>query len=205
MGARRSFWGMIVDEVWLTYRQAAEKLGISPEAVRALARRRGWSRQTPNEVGGVARVLLPANADRRSRPGASDGVAGFDQGVTDGRTTGAIRGDLFGDHPGDRASELAVEVAVLRESLTKMSSLPICVIGWTSPTGASTKPLKSGAWSTCCGKLSPMPLHRSGSQAVRRTRCGRNSTSAVIGASCAACAGQIAKHDRPSSLPWRSS
>ena len=106
---------------WLTYRQAADRLGISPEAVRALARRRGWSRQSPNEVGGIARVLLPTDIDRRSRPGESDGVTGVDRGLPDGRPSVAIRPDRSGDrpgyHPGDRAGELAAEVAVLRERI----------------------------------------------------------------------------------------
>ena len=59
---------------WLTYREAGQVLGISSEAVRSLARRKGWSRQTPNEIGGIARVLLPA--DRRARPGTTGDTTG---------------------------------------------------------------------------------------------------------------------------------
>ena len=56
------------DGQWLTYREAAVVLGLTPEGVRSLARRKGWSRQTPNEIGGVARVLLPTGLHRRERP-----------------------------------------------------------------------------------------------------------------------------------------
>jgi hypothetical protein len=44
---------------WLTYRQAAAELGVTPEAVRAMARRKGWPRRSPNAAGGQAWVLLP--------------------------------------------------------------------------------------------------------------------------------------------------
>ena len=42
---------------WLTYEQAAERLHVSPAAVRARALRGGWRRQPGND--GKARVLIP--------------------------------------------------------------------------------------------------------------------------------------------------
>jgi hypothetical protein len=124
------YQGATVDNTegeWLTYRQAGERLGVSPEAVRSLARRRGWSRQTPNEIGGVARVLLPTDADRRSRPGETDGVTGDDRRLPDERPTGnsliASPNDRPGDHPGDRAGELAVEIVGLRERIADKDSV----------------------------------------------------------------------------------
>ena len=112
---------------WLTYRQAGERLGVSPEAVRSLARRRGWSRQTPNDIGGVARVLLPTGADRRSRPDATVGATGSDRRVLDGRPSGdsliASSNNHPGDHPGDRAGELVVEIAGLRERIADKDSV----------------------------------------------------------------------------------
>jgi hypothetical protein len=107
---------------WLTYRQAGERLGVSPEAVRSLARRRGWSRQTPNEIGGVARVLLPTGADRRSRPAETDGVTGIDRRALDGRPSGdsliASSINRPDDHLGDRVGELVVEIAGLWERIS---------------------------------------------------------------------------------------
>ena len=103
------------DGQWLTYREAGLILGISPEATRSLARRKGWARQTPNEIGGVARVLLPTGADRRSRPGETDGVTGVARRATVERPT-VVSVD---GAPGDRAGVLAVEIAIvaLREQL----------------------------------------------------------------------------------------
>jgi hypothetical protein len=108
---------------WVTYAQAGRLLGISPEAVRAIARRRGWARQTPNEIGGLARVLLPTGADRRSRPGSTGGVTGADRVLLDGRPTGDLLGDHPGDRAGDRAGELAVEVSVLRERIADQAEV----------------------------------------------------------------------------------
>lgn len=55
---------------WLTYIEASELLGVSPEAVRSIARRQKWPRQRPNAVGQPARVLVPAE---RLRPVAPNG------------------------------------------------------------------------------------------------------------------------------------
>jgi hypothetical protein len=81
--ARRYDAGMIDDqfahEHWLTYTEAAEKLGLTVNAVRALARRQGWPRRSPNVIGGQAWVAVPAEriaingrtaGDRRSAPAA---------------------------------------------------------------------------------------------------------------------------------------
>src|SRR3954453_22537047 len=48
-------------EHWLTYAEAAERLGLTPEAVRALARRQHWPRRSPNAVGGQTWILVPAD------------------------------------------------------------------------------------------------------------------------------------------------
>jgi hypothetical protein len=42
---------------WLTYAEAGERLGVSPEAVRAKAIRKAWRRQAGND--GKARILVP--------------------------------------------------------------------------------------------------------------------------------------------------
>src|SRR3954464_15838835 len=48
-------------EQWLTYADAAEKLGLTVNAVRALARRQRWPRRSPNVIGGQAWVAVPAD------------------------------------------------------------------------------------------------------------------------------------------------
>ena len=50
---------------WLTYRELADRLGVSHGAAKILAARRGWERQAPNKPGGPVRVLVPGDA----RPG----------------------------------------------------------------------------------------------------------------------------------------
>jgi hypothetical protein len=60
------------DDHWLTYIEAAELLGISSEAVRAIARRQKWPRQSANAVGRAVRILIPAD---RLRPVATNGQA----------------------------------------------------------------------------------------------------------------------------------
>ena len=47
---------------WLTYEQAAERMHVSPAAVRARAMRGGWRRQAGND--GKARVLITADVVR---------------------------------------------------------------------------------------------------------------------------------------------
>jgi hypothetical protein len=78
------------DTRWMTYREAAEFLGMKEESARRRAQREGWPRQLGND--GRTRVGVPGDA-APSDHGSS--------GVTDA-------GD---DHPG--------ETAALREALTR--------------------------------------------------------------------------------------
>ena len=52
-------------ETWLTYAEIAERLGITSEAARHLARRRMWRKQTANN--GRTRVLVPDDPDIEPR------------------------------------------------------------------------------------------------------------------------------------------
>jgi hypothetical protein len=52
---------------WLTYAEAGRRFGVSPEAARQLAKRRGWQRRTPNEPNETARILVPDDAYVRPR------------------------------------------------------------------------------------------------------------------------------------------
>ena len=49
-----------MEDLRLTYAEAGQRLGVSAEAVRAKAIRRGWRRQNGND--GRTRVLLPVEA-----------------------------------------------------------------------------------------------------------------------------------------------
>lgn len=59
---------------WMTYQQAGEALGVSPDAVRRHAQRKGWRVQRGND--GKALVLIPATAtdERWARAGAQQGA-----------------------------------------------------------------------------------------------------------------------------------
>jgi hypothetical protein len=96
---------------WLTYAQAGDRLGVSPEAVRAKAARKRWRRQIGND--GLARVWLPDD----ERPAGDRQVN--------------ARAHDPGDHtvmprspPGRKAADAATikaleaHVATLREQLT---------------------------------------------------------------------------------------
>lgn len=53
---------------WLTYEAAAQRFGISAEAVRQLAMRRKWPRRKPNDDPfGRVQVLIPSDAEIRPR------------------------------------------------------------------------------------------------------------------------------------------
>ena len=102
----------IEPEDWLTYAEAGQLLGKTPEAVRALARRQHWPRQTPNLPGGHARVKMPAvTGVDRPRPA----LTVEQPPSTDGQMTGQGSGS---DRVGDdvvRAFDRALEA--LRQEL----------------------------------------------------------------------------------------
>lgn len=94
---------------WMTYEEAASRLDISTEAVRALARRRKWPRQSPNAPGGRARVLIPGmTRSDRPRPALPDGHGGVPDGQVTGLTDGQVTGDSVDDQVGARAVESAI-------------------------------------------------------------------------------------------------
>jgi hypothetical protein len=72
---------------WLTYAEAGRRFGVTPEAARQLARRRGWQRRTPNEPNETARIFVPDDAYVRPRtpvigvspPSAPPAANGVDQ------------------------------------------------------------------------------------------------------------------------------
>lgn len=54
---------------WMTYAAAAERLGVSPDAVAARARRRKWpKRKNPARNDGLAEVLVPAEDLAQAAP-----------------------------------------------------------------------------------------------------------------------------------------
>ena len=56
---------------WLTYAEAGDRLGVSPEAVRAKAARKRWRRQIGND--GMARIMIPGDLPVTTRAhGAGD-------------------------------------------------------------------------------------------------------------------------------------
>lgn len=53
-------------EIWMTYAEAAEHLGIKPDSVRRRAASRKWPRRQGND--GLARVCIPPDIVRKSTP-----------------------------------------------------------------------------------------------------------------------------------------
>lgn len=54
--------------MWLTYTEAAERLGSTPEAVRQQSRRGRWAKQRPNKAGQPARIEVPDDLLSAPRP-----------------------------------------------------------------------------------------------------------------------------------------
>jgi hypothetical protein len=93
---------------WLTYAEAGELLGISTQAARMLAKRRGWSRRTPNAYGDRAQVLVPAEAIVQPRSASL--------GVRTGSVFSGVQGEPNGhDHLNVQVLEQAI--GVLRDQL----------------------------------------------------------------------------------------
>ena len=101
---------------WLTYSEAGQRLGISPEAVRQLARRRGWPRRTPNAYGGLATVFVPEDAPVRARPGVDAGQPGYERGTAGQPASGFVRAD----ENGVRAFEPADMIRLIRETMESL-------------------------------------------------------------------------------------
>lgn len=84
-----------MEHIFLTYDEAAERLGIKPDSVRRRARARKWPRKKGND--GLARVGIP-------------------QEVLDGVESSGRPADDPQDNPGTlENAELRVEVRMLRE------------------------------------------------------------------------------------------
>jgi hypothetical protein len=95
-------------ECWVTYAEAGKLLGISAQAARMLAKRRGWARRTPNAYGDRALVLVPADAIVQPR-----------SALLEVHTGHVINGDKAEPNGHDQANVRALESAVeaLREQL----------------------------------------------------------------------------------------
>jgi hypothetical protein len=98
---------------WLTYAEAGQQLGISPEAVRQLARRRGWPRRTPNAYGIPTKVLVPDDAPVRPRPGVDAGQPPYERGTAEQQVTGLNRPD----ESSVRAFEAVDMIRIIRETM----------------------------------------------------------------------------------------
>ena len=103
---------------WLTYAEAGQLLGISAEAVRQLARRRGWLRRTPNAYGVQTTVLVPEDAFVRPRTGLDVVHPGDVRGTPELPPYGVVR-------PGEssvRAYEAADMLRVIRETVDGLAA-----------------------------------------------------------------------------------
>jgi predicted transcriptional regulator len=80
--------GCMAEKQWMTYSQIAERLGVTPDAIRHRSRKEGWQRQEAND--GKIRVLIdpellsetPARTGADSAP-ESDRNSGHDSGHSD--------------------------------------------------------------------------------------------------------------------------
>jgi hypothetical protein len=58
----------MIEPQWLTYREAAERLGITAEAVARRARRHKWPKLLPNRPGNPVRIQVPGDQFRTTLP-----------------------------------------------------------------------------------------------------------------------------------------
>ncbi len=111
----------LTNDHWLTYTEAAEKLGLTVNAVRALARRQGWHRRSPNVIGGQAWVAVPADRlainDRVSSNRRSDSAVVNDQPpVINGPDSSDRRSDPADDR---RSHEILIAVHEVAERIAE--------------------------------------------------------------------------------------
>lgn len=86
------------DGRWLTYAEAGQLLGVSSEAARQMARRKGWPRRTPNERGAVAHIQVPADLGTvRPRTAINGGRTPVDLGTNGSRSVADERPDATPD------------------------------------------------------------------------------------------------------------
>lgn len=92
---------------WLTYAQAAERLGLSPEAVRHRARRAGWRTMPGND--GRTLVLIPDDEVADIRPRAPvhtpDRTADHSPARTPGHDDQIARSNARAERADERADE----------------------------------------------------------------------------------------------------
>jgi trimeric autotransporter adhesin len=105
----------------LTYGQIGERLGMSADAARQLARRRAWSRTRPNAIGQPVVVAVPAFelTDEHNRP-PTDDQPSANRRTTDSTPTeyGASPLENGGNSADDdRRSVLSVTVGALRSAV----------------------------------------------------------------------------------------
>jgi hypothetical protein len=102
---------------WLTYAEAGQALGISAEAARQLAKRRGWPRRTPNEHNAPAKVCVPKAAKTRQRPASNGGQTPNERGMINGADRPDEAASVRADEPVVRAVMTAL--ALCREQIER--------------------------------------------------------------------------------------
>lgn len=93
-----------MDHIFLTYDEAAKRLGIKPDSVRRRARARKWPRRQGND--GKAQVGIPSDILGEDGPS--------------GHPSGDPVGVLTIEHPNIEATELRVENRMLREQMDEL-------------------------------------------------------------------------------------
>lgn len=103
---------------WLTYTEAADRLGIKPESVKRRARSRRWAKKTGND--GLARVLVPR--ERLDGAGTDSPEAGL-PAVLPPQTpdTATLERAIRAEARADAAETLLAEVRADRDHWRAMS------------------------------------------------------------------------------------
>lgn len=118
-----------MSQEWLTYQEAAKRLGIKPDSAKKRAQRRHWPRMTGND--GKTRIQLPEDSSgtvRTDIPPNSPGVSVPDD----------TRERLAASEA--RAEVLAAQVADLQRERDRLLSL------------LETQPADQGFWSRLLGR-----------------------------------------------------
>lgn len=103
------------DGEWLTWNEAADRLGIKPESVKRRARAKKWARRTGND--GLAKVRIPPTRLERAEDDRADDREAIRSDQSDAYLERAIRAEARAE----AAEKITDEIRADRDEWRKMA------------------------------------------------------------------------------------